>query len=84
MSIFNLGTRFSGTGVLLSQRVTLPTLEMGIRNAALEVLFLQWGHSHWEVYTHAHRFTYPKGIHSYRFFLQLMCTANSLPPVHAY
>ncbi len=31
-----------------------------------------------------HRSTYPKGVHSYRYFLQPMRTPNSLPPVHAY
>ncbi len=29
-------------------------------------------------------FTYPKGVHSYRFFLQPKRTPNALPPVHAY
>ena len=32
----------------------------------------------------SHRFTYPKCVHSYRYFLQPMHTANSLPPAHAY
>ncbi len=31
-----------------------------------------------------HRFTYPKGVHSYRYFLQPMRTPNSLLPAHAY
>ncbi len=31
-----------------------------------------------------HRFTYPKGIHSYRYFLQPMRTPYSMPPVHVY
>ncbi len=31
-----------------------------------------------------HRFTYPKGVHSYRYFLQPMRTPKSLPPAHAY
>ncbi len=29
-------------------------------------------------------FTYPKGVHSYMYFLQPMRTPNSLPPIHAY
>ncbi len=32
----------------------------------------------------SHRFTYPKGVHSYRYFLQPMRTPNSLSPAHAY
>ncbi len=31
-----------------------------------------------------HRFAYPKGVHSYRNFLQPMRTPSSLPPAHAY
>ncbi len=31
-----------------------------------------------------HRFTYSKGVHSYRYFLQPMRTPNSLPSAHAY
>ncbi len=38
----------------------------------------------WDDLRLIHRFTYPKGAHSYRYFLKPMRTPNPLPPAHAY
>ncbi len=38
----------------------------------------------WFYFLKRHRFTYSKGVHSYRYFLQPMRTPNSLPSAHAY
>ncbi len=50
----------------------------------VKALFLQHTTYLKKIHMSFHRFKYPKGAHSYRYFLQPMCTwtSNSLPPMH--
>ncbi len=78
-SFFIWGRVHSGGGPFNNRQITVSggpiSFELGQNGQNIPFSFR---------YRYIHRFTYPKGVHSYRYFLQPMHTPNSLPPAHAY